>query len=415
MVRNARNSSVSALPIRAAPRALRAAGRSKDRKHPVAPPSAAPRRSHTRRRSPPTRAESPSPVRPGLISVGLLPSLFNSLGPQPLTAGPKIQASASASVQQLHARRWVTHTGGARPAGASVVRTSSRAAEMQKKVRAQRALLGGGGEGSTGGPGDPGGAMALGYAGHDPGGLLSPVSSIGVKLDSLHHWNGTPGAPAGHPAAIDGARVPNSAMIERARLAEPSSMSLSFSPGTAEQAHELRPSGYYPPTTVAPATRGNVERDLEPVRSNDGMSFADMLARNGGANPSRTQPPSRAAPLTRNLPDFQFSTFELSLPTQFSTRHFPSIHLPARRLTLRARLPQATPPRSNRSIQAPSARRPRSADPNPRSPRRPTPPSSAEWTRGTIGCARQVQLRTRRPWMRAKISCHPGGEEHWEE
>ena len=255
--------------------------------------------------------------------------------------------------------------------------------------------------------------MALGH-GHDPGGLLSPVSSIGVKLDSLHHWNGTPGAPAGHPAAIDGARVPNSAMIERARLAEPSSMSLSFSPGTAEQAHELRPSGYYPPTTVAPATRGNVERDLEPVRSNDGMSFADMLARNGGANPSRTQPPSRAAPLTRILPDFQFSTFELSLPTQFSTRHFPSIHLPAHRLTLRARLPQATPPRSNRNIQAPSARRPRSADPNPRSPRRPTPPSSAEWTRGTIGCARR-RPRTRRPWMRAKISCHPGGEEHWEE
>ena len=210
MVRNARNSSVSELPIRAAPRAPRAAGRSEDRKNPVAPPSAAPRRSHTRRRSPPTRAESPSPVRPGLISVGLLPSLFNSLGPQPLTAGPKIQASASASVQQLHARRGVTHTGGARPAGASVVRTSSRAAEMQKKVRAQRALLGGGGEGSTGGPGDPGcrSAMALGYAGHDPGGLLSPVSSIGVKLDSLHHWNGTPGAPAGHPAAIDGARVP---------------------------------------------------------------------------------------------------------------------------------------------------------------------------------------------------------------
>ena len=374
MVRNARNSSVSARPIRAAPRALRAAGRSKDRKHPVAPPSAAPRRSHTRRRSPPTRAESPSPVRPGLISVGLLPSLFNSLGPQPLTAGPKIQASASASVQQLHARRGVTHTGGARPAGASVVRTSSRAAEMQKKVRAQRALLGGGGEGSTGGPGDLRSAMALGYAGHDPGGLLSPVSSIGVKLDSLHHWNGTPGAPAGHPAAIDGARVPNSAMIERARLAEPSSMSLSFSPGTAEQAHELRPSGYYPPTTVAPATRGNVERDLEPVRSNDGMSFADMLARNGGANPSRTQPPSRAAPLGRILPDFQLSTFEF--PHAFSTHFVTHPPPPARRLTRvppTARLPQATPPPRAPSIRAPSARPPRSATPNPRTyTRRPT-------------------------------------------
>ena len=129
--------------------------------------------------------------------------------------------------------------------------------------------------------------------------------------------------------------------------------------------------------------------------------------------PIGDEPPSRrAAPLIgRILPDFQFSTFELSLPTQFSTRHFPSIHLPARRLTLRARLPQATPPRSNRSIQAPSARRPRSADPNPRSPRRPTLPSSAEWTRGTIGCARR-RARTRRPWMRAKISSHPGGEEH---
>lgn len=232
------------------------------------------------------------------------------------------------TVQQLRAPRGVMHTGGARPAGASVVRTSSRAAEMQKKVRAQRALLGDGSGGPGATAGDPAGcrsAMALGHgfpAGRDPGGLLSPVSSIGVKLDSLHHWNGTPGAPAGHPAAIEGAHVPNSAMIER--RAEPSSMS--FSPGTAEQAHELRPSGYYPPTTVAPGSRGNVERDLEPVRSNDGMSFADMLARNGGANPSRTQPPSRAAPLGRILPDFQLSTFEF--PHAFST-HFVT-HPPAR-------------------------------------------------------------------------------------
>lgn len=238
---------------------------------------------------------------------------------------------SSASVQQLHAPRGVTHTGGARPAGASVVRTSSRAAEMQKKVRAQRALLGGGGEGSTGGPGDPGcrSAMALGHglSGHDPGGLLSPVSSIGVKLDSLHHWNGTPGAPAGHPAAIDGARVPNSAMIERARLAEPSSVS--FSPGTAEQAHELRPSGYFPPTTVAPATRGNVERDLEPVRSNDGMSFADMLARNGGANPSATNRRPAARRPSSGASSQIFNSQRSSFPTRFSTHHHPSISPPA--------------------------------------------------------------------------------------
>ena len=225
----------------------------------------------------------------------------------------------------------MTHTGGARPAGASVVRTSSRAAEMQKKVRAQRALLGGGGEGSTGGPGDPGcrSAMALGHglSGHDPGGLLSPVSSIGVKLDSLHHWNGTPGAPAGHPAAIDGARVPNSAMIERARLAEPSSVS--FSPGTAEQAHELRPSGYFPPTTVAPATRGNVERDLEPVRSNDGMSFADMLARNGGANPSATNRRPAARRPSSGASSQIFNSQRSSFPTRFSTHHHPSISPPA--------------------------------------------------------------------------------------
>ena len=202
---------------------------------------------------------------------------------------------------------------------------------MQKKVRAQRALLGGGGEGSTGGPGDPGcrSAMALGHglSGHDPGGLLSPVSSIGVKLDSLHHWNGTPGAPAGHPAAIDGARVPNSAMIERARLAEPSSVS--FSPGTAEQAHELRPSGYFPRTTVAPATRGNVERDLEPVRSNDGMSFADMLARNGGANPSATNRRPAARRPSSGASSQIFNSQRSSFPTRFSTRHHPSISPPA--------------------------------------------------------------------------------------
>ena len=198
---------------------------------------------------------------------------------------------------------------------------------MQKKVRAQRALLGGGGEGSTGGPGDLRSAMALGYAGHDPGGLLSPVSSIGVKLDSLHHWNGTPGAPAGHPAAIDGARVPNSAMIERARLAEPSSVS--FSPGTAEQAHELRPSGYFPPTTVAPATRGNVERDLEPVRSNDGMSFADMLARNGGANPSATNRRPAARRPSSGASSQIFNSQRSSFPTRFSTHHHPSISPPA--------------------------------------------------------------------------------------
>ena len=234
----------------------------------------------------------------GQFRVGLLPRSFRTRRAHSLSRLGR-KSKPLLTVQQLRAPRGVMHTGGARPAGASVVRTSSRAAEMQKKVRAQRALLGDGSGGPGATAGDPAGcrsAMALGHgfpAGRDPGGLLSPVSSIGVKLDSLYHWNGTPGAPAGHPAAIDGARVPNSAMIERARLAEPSSMSLSFSPGTAEQAHELRPSGYYPPTTVAPGSRGNVERDLEPVRSNDGMSFADMLARNGGANPSRTQPPSR--------------------------------------------------------------------------------------------------------------------------
>ena len=311
----------------------------------------------------------------GQFRVGLLPRSFRTRRAHSLSRLGR-KSKPLLTVQQLRAPRGVMHTGGARPAGASVVRTSSRAAEMQKKVRAQRALLGDGSGGPGATAGDPAGcrsAMALGHgfpAGRDPGGLLSPVSSIGVKLDSLHHWNGTPGAPAGHPAAIEGAHVPNSAMIER--RAEPSSMS--FSPGTAEQAHELRPSGYYPPTTVAPGSRGNVERDLEPVRSNDGMSFADMLARNGGANPSRTQPPSRAAPLGRILPDFQLSTFEF--PHAFSTHFVTHPPPPARRLTRvppTARLPQATPPPRAPSIRAPSARPPRSATPNPRTyTRRPT-------------------------------------------
>ena len=81
-------------------------GRSEDRKNPVAPPPAAPRRSCTRRRSPPTRANRASPTRPGTIPGRVVTPLFsNSSGPQPLTTGPKIQASSHGSTAPRSARR----------------------------------------------------------------------------------------------------------------------------------------------------------------------------------------------------------------------------------------------------------------------------------------------------------------------
>ena len=163
---------------------------------------------------------------------------------------------------------------------------------MQKKARARRAILGGDSDATAGAcaaraNADP---MTLRHQ-RDQATLLSPVSSIGVKLDSLCHWNGTPGAPVGHPRAMDAAN-PGAMFIERARVNPESSSG----PPTAEQTVEARPAGYYPPTTVAPASRrGHVERDLAPIRSNNGLSFADMLARNGGTRPdadARHHPPS---------------------------------------------------------------------------------------------------------------------------
>ena len=170
--------------------------------------------------------------------------------------------------------------------------TSGRSAGMQKKARARRAILGGDSDATAGAcaaraNADP---MTLRHQ-RDQATMLSPVSSIGVKLDSMCHWNGTPGAPVGHPRAMDAAN-PGAMFIERARVNPESSSG----PPTAEQTVEARPAGYYPPTTVAPASRrGHVERDLAPIRSNNGLSFADMLARNGGTQPdadARHHPPS---------------------------------------------------------------------------------------------------------------------------
>ena len=184
------------------------------------------------------------------------------------------------------------HLGGVISGGGSVFGTSGRSAGMQKKARARRAILGGdsdatAGASATGAGADP---MTLRHQ-RDQATLLSPVSSIGVKLDSLCHWNGTPGAPVGHSCAMDAAN-PGAMFIERARVNPESSSG----PPTAEQTVEARPAGYYPPTTVAPANRrGHVERDLAPIRSNNGLSFADMLARNGGTQPdadARHHPPS---------------------------------------------------------------------------------------------------------------------------
>ena len=210
------------------------------------------------------------------------------------------------------------HLGGVISGGGSVFGTSGRSAGMQKKARARRAILGGDSDATAGAcaaraNADP---MTLRHQ-RDQATLLSPVSSIGVKLDSMCHWNGTPGAPVGHPRAMDAAN-PGAMFIERARVNPDSSSG----PPTAEQTTEARPAGYYPPTTVAPANRrGHVERDLAPIRSNNGLSFADMLARNGGTRPdadARHHPPS----LTRVV---QFFNFQRSpaCAKSFSSKEFP--------------------------------------------------------------------------------------------
>lgn len=210
------------------------------------------------------------------------------------------------------------HLGGVRSGGGSVFGTSGRSAGMQKKARARRAILGGDSDATAGAcaaraNADP---MTLRHQ-RDQATLLSPVSSIGVKLDSMCHWNGTPGAPVGHPRAMDAAN-PGAMFIERARVNPESSSG----PPTAEQTTEARPAGYYPPTTVAPANRrGHVERDLAPIRSNNGLSFADMLARNGGTRPdadARHHPPSP----TRVV---QFFNFQRSpaCAKSFSSKEFP--------------------------------------------------------------------------------------------
>ena len=201
--------------------------------------------------------------------------------------------SAPVGSNRSASSRGDTHLGGVRSGGGSVFGTSGRSAGMQKKARARRAILGGDSDATAGACAARAGAdpMTLRHQRDQAGSMLSPVSSIGVKLDSLCHWNGTPGAPVGHPRAMDAAN-PGAMFIERARVNPDSSSG----PPTAEQTTEARPAGYYPPTTVAPASRrGHVERDLAPIRSNNGLSFADMLARNGGTRPdadARHHPPS---------------------------------------------------------------------------------------------------------------------------
>ena len=226
--------------------------------------------------------------------------------------------SAPVGSNRSASSRGDTHLGGVRSGGGSVFGTSGRSAGMQKKARARRAILGGDSDATAGAcaaraNADP---MTLRHQ-RDQATLLSPVSSIGVKLDSLCHWNGTPGAPVGHPRAMDAAN-PGAMFIERARVNPDSSSG----PPTAEQTTEARPAGYYPPTTVAPANRrGHVERDLAPIRSNNGLSFADMLARNGGTRPdadARHHPPSP----TRVV---QFFNFQRSpaCAKSFSSKEFP--------------------------------------------------------------------------------------------
>ena len=197
------------------------------------------------------------------------------------------------------------HLGGVRSGGGSVFGTSGRSAGMQKKARARRAILGGDSDATAGAcaaraNADP---MTLRHQ-RDQATLLSPVSSIGVKLDSMCHWNGTPGAPVGHPRAMDAAN-PGAMFIERARVNPESSSG----PPTAEQTHRGETRGLLPahdggagesPRTRRAGPRTHSVQQRTVFRGHAGQK------RRYAARRGRPSPPSEPDP---RRPIFQLSTF----------------------------------------------------------------------------------------------------------
>ena len=122
-----------------------------------------------------------------------------------------------------------------------------------------------------------------GLGGGDPG-ILSPVSHCAQKLGTLHHWSASPGS----------ANPPATAARRAGAPSHP------FGVGTTPNPRTVEPSagGFAPATAATPFDRhaADFRRDLAPIRSTGGLTFAEALARdsNGGA-PDPNPPPNRRA------------------------------------------------------------------------------------------------------------------------
>ena len=122
-----------------------------------------------------------------------------------------------------------------------------------------------------------------GLGGGGPG-ILSPVSHCAQKLGTLHHWSASPGS----------ANPPATAARRAGAPSHP------FGLGTTPNPRTVEPSagGFAPATAATPFDRhaADFRRDLAPIRSTGGLTFAEALARdsNGGARPIRTPQPTVA-------------------------------------------------------------------------------------------------------------------------
>ena len=123
-----------------------------------------------------------------------------------------------------------------------------------------------------------------GGLGGRPGNPVARVAHCAQKLGTLHHWSASPGS----------ANPPATAARRAGAPSHP------FGVGTTPNPRTVEPSagGFAPATAATPFDRhaADFRRDLAPIRSTGGLTFAEALARdsNGGApDPNPTQP-SRA-------------------------------------------------------------------------------------------------------------------------
>ena len=130
-------------------------------------------------------------------------------------------------------------------------------------------------------PGANGRSGGFGGAESAQAGILSPVSHCAQKLGTLHHWTASPGsanppATAARPAGAPG---------------HPFGLGATPHPLTVEPSAGGR---FAPATAATPFDRhaADFRRDLAPIRSTCGLTFAEALARNssGGARPIHPPP-----------------------------------------------------------------------------------------------------------------------------